>query len=107
MHRRMSLICIIFLILVGSLAPAADAAVYYLSPDGDDDAAGTETDPWQTIGFGRQQLAPGDTLHLLPGEYVETNTITGLNRTEALLYGLQPRPFTIHGSLWGVYSIFP
>ena len=90
MHRRMSLICIIFLILVGSLAPAADAAVYYLSPDGDDDAAGTETDPWQTIGFGRQQLAPGDTLHLLPGEYVESNTITGLNGTEAA-------PITIEG----------
>lgn len=32
-----------------SLTPASDAAVYYVSEDGDDNNSGTETSPWKTI----------------------------------------------------------
>ncbi len=48
---------------------SAYAAEYYLSPDGDDDAAGTREAPWGTLREANERLQPGDTLTFLDGEY--------------------------------------
>ena len=58
--------------LIGILiagAPVAMAAEYYLSPDGDDEAAGDRENPWQTVAKANEALQPGDTAIFLPGEY--------------------------------------
>ena len=53
----------------GRLVPAAD---YYLSPDGDDAAAGDCQNPWRSIQRANATLQPGDTAVFLPGEYSGT-----------------------------------
>jgi len=57
------------LILALALAVPALGAEYYLSPDGDDAAAGSRQAPWLSIAKANATLAPGDTVTLLPGEY--------------------------------------
>ncbi|MFO7948638.1 MAG: right-handed parallel beta-helix repeat-containing protein [Armatimonadota bacterium] len=53
-------------------APAAIGAEYYLSPDGDDNAAGDRENPWQSIAKANETLQPGDTAIFLEGEYAGT-----------------------------------
>ncbi len=52
--------------------PPEDAvgAVYYVSPQGDDQGSGSREDPWRTPGLATRRLQPGDTLVILPGRYV-------------------------------------
>ena len=47
---------------------------YYISPTGDDNAAGTRQAPWRTWSFAIARLAPGDTLVALDGTYADTAT---------------------------------
>jgi len=65
-----------FIPLMLLVAPGlAHAAVYYISPDGDDANAGTaEETPWQTFAFAVPQLMPGDELVLLDGVYEPGST---------------------------------
>ncbi|MGD8238935.1 MAG: right-handed parallel beta-helix repeat-containing protein [Armatimonadota bacterium] len=44
-------------------------AQVYLSPEGDDDAAGTRAAPWRSIERANAALGPGDTGIFLPGTY--------------------------------------
>ena len=44
-------------------------AEYFLSPDGNDDAAGTRATPWATLEKAAEAAEAGDTVTLLPGEY--------------------------------------
>ena len=55
-------------VLCVAIAPAM-AATYYLSPEGDDAAAGTQEQPWATLEHAAVQAGPGDTVILTPGEY--------------------------------------
>lgn len=48
---------------------------YFVSPDGADRNPGTEQEPFQTIEHGANALAPGDTLFVKNGTYVETVTV--------------------------------
>ncbi|MGI5820002.1 MAG: PKD domain-containing protein [Armatimonadota bacterium] len=58
------------LIISSSLLTApAHAAEYYLSPEGDDAAAGDRDNPWQSLAKANETLQPGDTAIFLPGEY--------------------------------------
>ncbi len=57
------------LCLAASPVPAAE---YYLSPDGDDEAAGDRENPWQSIARANETLEAGDTAIFLPGEYAGT-----------------------------------
>lgn len=43
----------------------------YVSPDGNADATGSESDPLGSIQHAFEHAYPGDTIHALPGEYVE------------------------------------
>ncbi len=49
-------------------APAL-AAEYYVAPDGNDAAAGTEADPFATAQRGQQAASPGDTVYFRGGVY--------------------------------------
>jgi len=44
---------------------------YYLSPNGSDNAAGTNAAPWQTFDYALKALKPGDTLCVRGGTYKE------------------------------------
>lgn len=53
---------------------AADAAVYYVSPAGDDANTGTtESDAFLSIQRAADIVEPGDTVLILPGTYTSTN----------------------------------
>ncbi len=57
------------LLLVSTLGWAAS---YYVAPHGDDSNAGTSpTAPWRSIAKANATVAPGDTVHLLGGRYVD------------------------------------
>ena len=49
----------------------AEAGTYVLAPDGDDDGAGTEADPWRTFDHALPRLQPGDELLVRGGRYRE------------------------------------
>lgn len=51
------------------------AASYYVSPSGNDLAAGTFAAPWRTINASEDKLSPGDTLYVRGGTYRETVSI--------------------------------
>ena len=60
-------------IIIGcmTVAPLC-AAEYFLSPEGDDGAAGDRENPWQSIAKANETLQPGDTVTFLAGEYAGT-----------------------------------
>lgn len=58
------------LLLCGFLS-AAHATTYYVATNGNDSNSGTSTQPYRTIGKGVTRLAPGDTLIISGGTYVE------------------------------------
>ncbi len=71
--KTVGLLTITMMALAATIAPSlATAAEYYLSPDGDDDAAGDRENPWQSIAKANETLQPGDTAIFLPGDYVGT-----------------------------------
>lgn len=56
---------------------------YYVSPNGDDSASGTESDPWRTLVRADGAASPGDMIVLHDGEYayssaqrLKTNSVT-------------------------------
>ena len=63
-------------ILCAALAAApAQAATRYVSPAGDDAAAGDAAHPWRGFPRATAALKPGDLLVILPGEYRDTLTL--------------------------------
>jgi hypothetical protein len=44
---------------------------HYVSPDGDDDNRGTQRNPLATIQHAFDRAQPGETVHVLPGEYFQ------------------------------------
>ena len=61
------------------LAPVAPA--YFVSPDGNDDAAGSFEKPWATLGKAAATIQAGDTVYVRGGTYIPTRRIVfqGLN----------------------------
>lgn len=51
--------------------PHPDRDTYYVAPDGDDLAVGSEDRPLATATEGLHRATPGQTVHLLPGEYFQ------------------------------------
>lgn len=60
-------------------APTA-GRTFYVAPTGDNANPGTRDQPWRSPAYGAQQLAPGDTLVLLPGRYVLSDFETDILR---------------------------
>lgn len=63
---------------------------YFVSPEGSDSAAGTESQPFATISHAVLQLQPGDTLTIRGGTYAETVNVP--------VSGTEERPITIRGA---------
>lgn len=51
-------------------------ASYFVAPGGSDAGAGTEADPWATIGHAAAVAEAGDTVEVAPGTYVESVDLT-------------------------------
>ena len=68
----------------------------FVSPSGDDSAAGSESAPWRTIQHGCDQLKPGDVLTVLPGVYEE--------KIKVRVSGAEGSPITIQGKPGAVIS---
>jgi len=59
--------------LLFSISGLSAQTTYYVSPAGDNSAAGTSLDSaWKTLEYGLAAIAPGDTLLVDDGLYVET-----------------------------------
>ena len=58
--------------------PPPSTGTFYVSPDGDNTATGSATEPWRDVAFATGDSSPvdaGDTIVVLPGTYVETITL--------------------------------
>lgn len=87
----------VYLVLfMGDLAPEDNSAasIYYLSPNGSDTNAGTNTSPWKTMTKADASASPGDTIILKDGIYPAYSRIekSGLtwkaeNRHKAIIDG--------------------
>jgi len=67
----------------------ADRTVYYVGPDGSNANPGSEREPLRTIQRALLRAEPGDTVHVLAGEYDE--------HVETVRAGEPDRPITITG----------
>ena len=79
------------LFLISTLALMPHAKVYYVSPSGNDAAAGTLTAPFKTIAQGQTAANPGDTVYFRGGVYafVSTTAQIGIALTKS---GTQGNP---------------
>ncbi|MEA3402150.1 MAG: right-handed parallel beta-helix repeat-containing protein [Armatimonadota bacterium] len=74
----------------------AGAAEYYLSPDGEDDAAGDRDDPWRSIEKANATLEPGDTAIFLAGEYSGTIAPANSGTAGAPITYRSAKPWAAH-----------
>jgi hypothetical protein len=61
--------CIVGALLVFGATCGVNGAEYYVGPNGNDSAAGSEAAPWASINSSLPKLKAGDTLLVLPGSY--------------------------------------
>jgi hypothetical protein len=59
-----------------TVSHAAAAMVYYVAPNGNDGAAGTQAAPWASIAHAQAVAAPGDTVYFRGGTYAYTRATT-------------------------------
>jgi hypothetical protein len=69
-------------------APVA-RATYYVSPTGDDAAAGSIAAPFATIAHAQSVAAPGDTVYLRGGRYAYSNGITACTSQTAVIAAIE------------------
>src|SRR5690606_35672808 len=67
---RIARICCV-LAVAAIMTQTALAADVFVSPDGNATNAGTEQSPWDIASAwgGKQKIAPGSTIHMMPGVY--------------------------------------
>ena len=70
-------------VIVCVFCAGARANDYFVSPSGDDSAAGSAKAPFKTITHAFEALGPGDTLKIAPGVYRESPTLTVKGTREA------------------------
>lgn len=72
---------------------------YYVAPQGDDDASGeSPVTAFATLQHALAQVQPGDTIHLLPGDYFE-NVISQVDgRVDAPITIMGPVDAVLHGA---------
>lgn len=81
MSPNVSIRALLGICMVGislNLAARGNAADYFVSPQGDDAAAGGLKAPWKTVAKGVSALKAGDTLYLGEGRYHEEVRVQGL-----------------------------
>ncbi len=83
---------VIVALLVGLTCSIAHSAEHFLSPDGDDDAAGTREAPWQTLQKASETAEAGDTVILLPGSYPgQLRPVNSGTAEEPIVFRSEPR----------------
>ncbi|MCP4020593.1 MAG: right-handed parallel beta-helix repeat-containing protein [Desulfobacteraceae bacterium] len=63
-------------LLFTSFNPVANAASYYVSASGNDDNAGSRSNPWKTIQYAADSVSAGDTVYIRSGTYRERVTLS-------------------------------
>jgi hypothetical protein len=87
---------------VGTTAPEAEQLVtpstpynYYVSPTGNDSAAGTASAPWKTLARAARAAKPGTTIRVAPGTYVGGFKTTASGTSSSRIYWVST---TRHGA---------
>jgi hypothetical protein len=71
-------------------------SVFFVSPAGDDSAAGTRASPWRTLERATSSLTPGQTLELMTGDYLpETTGVLSVDCSGGARSGRPGAPITI------------
>jgi len=55
-----------------------NATTFYISTNGNNSNAGTQASPWKTLVYACQNTNPGDIIHVMAGNYTETNITINL-----------------------------
>jgi len=107
--RRLTILAAILALVLAMLSRglAYAAATYYVSPNGNDSAAGTSASPWRTIQKAASTLQPGQTAIVAAGNYgervrVKSSGTRGNPITLQVARGAdaQLRGFDLSGSYW-------
>lgn len=91
--RLVLLVATVLLVAAPPLPADAAGQVFHVAPDGDDDGAGTEADPWRTIFLAMQEARAGDTLLLHGGRYDER-----IGNVKPLPKGTPEAPITLRNA---------
>lgn len=88
------------LVQVGaSVSPLALPHHYYVAPDGDDEETGeSPVTAFATLQHALNRVQPGDTIHLLPGDYFETVASVVAGRATAPITIMGPPDAVLHGA---------
>jgi hypothetical protein len=90
-----TLLAVLAIATLPTTLPAHGAAVYYLSPTGDNGNTGTQASPWKTFAFAIPRLVAGDTLILLDGRYDRRTTgLPSINCASGARNGTASSPIT-------------
>lgn len=65
--------------------PTPTGNIYYVSPDGNDNHAGSLEQPWRTVQHAVDHLAPGDVAYLRSGTYHEHVILSRSGSTEGII----------------------
>jgi parallel beta-helix repeat protein len=63
-------VLVLVTVLGSAVASAARAGNYFVAPTGSNANAGTAAAPWLTLQYAANRVNPGDTVNVLPGNYV-------------------------------------
>ncbi|TFW33737.1 pectate lyase [Massilia horti] len=75
-------------LFAGFAAAGASAATYYVSPSGDDNAAGTIDKPWKSFAHAQSVAVPGDTVFFRGGTYAYTVATSTCATRRAVVSGI-------------------
>jgi pectate disaccharide-lyase len=67
-----ALLATTMVILISECGYAQGSKDYYVATSGNDSNNGSKTSPWRTISHAASVVAPGDTVHVMPGVYNES-----------------------------------
>ena len=70
------------LLILSTPGIPAWSADFYVSTTGRDQASGSMGDPWATIQHAVTRVSPGDTVHVAPGSYFETVSVSASGTRE-------------------------
>ena len=80
------MLTLLTLSLTPLLTRVAEAATYYVAPNGNDSNNGSQASPWQTLQSAVSRLQPGDTLNVKAGSY--KGFVLGWDGPGESVYGL-------------------
>ena len=80
------------------IVSAVNAREYWVSPRGNYCAAGSESAPWRTLQRAANQVVPGDTVHILAGNYRGFNVTRGGTASARITF--RARPGAVINQAW-------